>query len=315
MTYGDYENFDCKNIKVLISVETQRNIFIFKVLNDGKILVNIDYGISVYDLKKCQLNNILDRYELTKEGEGEVLDEDKISEIIQLYDNNFLFKLTEKVKIIQIKEEKIEVIGIFYIEHENIFKFSEEKFMFTNSNKIFFFSYKNGKLLDDNHKIKIKNCYFISQIYKINDCEIIVNGEGKGIFSIIKYLIICNIYSEKKINLVKYKSCEVLEIKLINKNILIYRYDQELFLVNLEQRVIIKKISYFNYMTSLYLLNDKYFLAYNSSRISKYEIEENDIKCKSETKEEFYGLSYIEKYFDNKIIVYDSGYRIFQIIG
>ena len=66
MTYGDYENFDCKNIKVLISVETQRNIFIFKVLNDGKILVKMDYGKSVYDLKKCQLNNRLENYNLFK---------------------------------------------------------------------------------------------------------------------------------------------------------------------------------------------------------------------------------------------------------
>ena len=120
MTYGNYENFDCNNIKKLISIKFYQYVDTLKVLNDGRILVrnrgNSYSRIIVYNLKKCQLNkDNLDSYEITEEEI--ILNEDYTSDIIELDDNNFILKFSDKIKIIKIKEEKIEVIKTFDVEH------------------------------------------------------------------------------------------------------------------------------------------------------------------------------------------------------
>ena len=340
-----YENFNIKNIKELQSFEVQcNNPLFFICLNDRRILLVDEnkkediykYRIYVYDLNnnnRCDINYILE-------------DTNKVVNLFQMDDDNLILSIdVEKnhlIKVLKIRRKSIE--EIFCIEaicFQKIYKlFNDRIITYWNSGERQQFEeywYKEGKLrryyfFDLNEDMN--RLSRIADICGLNEGGFVIYyyTEGK-LFGHNAYLQFYDYYSidMKKLKLGDRDHREFeSHMLLIDQNNLIVELNKKFLLID-TKNAIIKNEFKFKFRNPSYALhdfiplNDKTFLFLFFGEIIQFEfqnskinlIEERDVLDieyhKNKKNDEMYG--FVEKYPDNKLVVYNYDNKKIIIYG
>ena len=343
-----YENFNIKNIKELQSFEVQcNNPLFFICLNDRRILLvddkkdglnkeeNEKFRIYVYDLNnnnRCDINYILE-------------DTIEVVNLFQMDDDNLILSINvEKnhlIKVLKIRRKSIE--EIFCIEaicFHKIYKlFNYCIITYRNSVERQQFEkywYKEGKLrryyfFDLNEDMnRLPKIYDICGLNK-GGFVIYYYTEGK-LFGHNAYLQFYdkNYYDMSKLKLGNIEDKGESHMLLIDQNNLIVQLNTKFLLID-TKNAIIKNEFKFKFRKPSYALhdfiplNDKTFLFLFFGEIIQFEfqnskinlIEERDVLDieyhKNKKNDEMYG--FVEKYPDNKLVVYNYDNKKIIIYG
>ena len=285
----NFENFNIKNLKKIISFTTN-----FKYdkcgtleLKDGRILYyHPDYHsgkeniFSVFNIKTKELTR-LNFY-------------DQINDIIQMDDCKLIIKTHNEIKIINIKENEIEIIKSISNYGNQLYKLSNKKILIRDYNNFYIYLYENNDLIaqkeiDISKKLKFSKSYNeINKICVINENEIaIAYREGGAIWGINALLAFYDIEKDKKIESFKFSDCS-LKLGLINEKVLIFCENFKSHIINLKDNSIKKLISESISNCNLILpLNEKQFIIEQDYDIYQCELEGNKIKIITEKKKPY----------------------------
>jgi len=280
---NNYKDFNVSKIKKILTLKTEiYNIDQIFALKDGRILLsgeNCDkknHFFYVFDLKK---DFILDLKDLK-------LDYYIIPDIIQMDDGIIIIKgrqsCSEIMLLVNIEEKAFEIIQSYKYIYDKIFKLSNKELLSIDSGceKIKTYIYEDKKLKLENEKElkstkKIWNHLNKEDICIINEKELSIYYNEKGLFSDSKYIGFFDIDKDKKIQSFKYY---VDAFGLINKDLFIFSRFNILYPIHLKNHS--KKKEYYidngGKIDSIFPLNEKHFIVANNYFIYQFELENNN---------------------------------------
>ena len=319
--YGNYENFNINEMKMLNHTEIQNNEAKILVLKDGRLLIYYDKMINVYNLNNKNLDIIYNNEYFT------------IDNVIQM-DDGHLIVSSYGLVVYEIKEKELETTDRSYmhgLQSKKVFKLSNDIILFKNYDGVIkFMKYQNGRLEEFNEKpIKQKH---ITIILEINDNELALYYISMNIFA-EGYSTSIYFYDKKK---KKKKEVEIGNIKkddseipfeLINENFIITANSKNIILIDVKSYKKIMQIFPDKniYDFSITLLNKNNFLflfkagEYSDVSLFQYEFEENKkvFNLKEKKIYDYYiGYpEYIQKYFENKLLFKFRRKNFIEIYG
>ena len=283
----NFENFYIKNLKKVISFKTncKYNRYGTLELKDGRIL----YYHSDSDKDK----NILSVINLKTNEFTRLKFYEGIYDIIQMDDCKLILKTHPDIKIINIKENEIEIIkSIPNICGNELCELSNKKILVRNYNNFYIYSYENNDLksqkeIDISKPLKFSKSYSdINVICVINENEIaIAYREDGAIWGINALLAFYDIEKNKKIESFKFSDCHI-RLGLINEKVMIIWENNKFHQINLKNHSIKKlnseSIRYSHLVKFILPLNEKQFIIEEDYNLYQCELEGNKIKIIAE---------------------------------
>lgn len=227
---NNYKDFDVLKMNKILLMKTKiQFIHTIFVLKDGRIII---YGGGNYDnLFRCAVFNL-------KTGSffnlklGSNYDYD----FIQMDDETVIARTGDDIKLINIKENEIEIIQTIPSFRKKMFKLSNQKILALDSfSDLNLFIYENKKLLKTEVRIlKIFKKYDIegNNIWLINENEFAFTYAKHGYFSDSYYIGFFNIEKDEKI---KNYDCSInSKFCLINTNMFIFEENNKIHPINLK---------------------------------------------------------------------------------
>ena len=295
-----YENFDLNKLQVTEEFETNYEIELLLVLQDGRILAyqyNTEntfskfYEFLVYNPKEnfiCDFN----------------LKTNKVYNMFLMNDGKLILYMDNKIQIVQIKRKDLEIIQEFEYTIYKIYKISEKQIIAILEGDFQFYSYEDGGL-SLHKKKKIVDFYNLINICEVNENEIAIyyHKDGK-LFGYNAFLLFYSlILYDKNANLKLGDRESGNIIRLVNKDTLVLERNKKLVIIDAKKRVIKKEIKLETGIDSLFILNDKkFFITLNIDcqfYICLYEINNFVLEIKGyiKAKSRFY-----ERYPEDKLI-------------
>ena len=227
--YGNYENFNINQMKLLNNLKLLTDKAKLLLLKDGRLLTYYNKMINVYNLN----NNDID---IVYNVESQYKD---ITDLIQMDDENIIVAFFD-IYIYMIKEKEIKIVCHYILTIcDKFYQLSNDIFLIKDLDKpLNFKRYHNGELSTiDEKPIKIKN---INKIIEISDKELSLYCEELSIFSgYSSHIIFYDKKKEKKIktlNIGKINNSKENVFCLINENNLICANKKNIIvIINLQQ--------------------------------------------------------------------------------
>ena len=323
---NNYNNINITKLKELQSFTTKYEINKLLVLNDGRILTKQVYYDENYEgFYKLCVYSTKNNNEFTCDI---IFDCEDISDFY-LMDNGYVVIYISEIKtstIKIIKFEKNNIKEIWKME-KGISKFKKLsnnlfyiRFVFKTDRMVmgFFgmqpdFEHKAELYLYDNKQLlqyKDINELYQKEKFKnlcqINDNEIVFYVTKKGkLYGENDFLIFYDIKMDKEIKILKIGNGEnSKDMLLINKENLFIERDENIIIIDTQNRNIKKKLKILLIADYITILNEKLFLHNYKKNLSLYEVEgEETIKLKETISFEGYD---IVKYPDNRLIDYSD---------
>ena len=318
-----YENFSINNMKELQSFTTKNEVSILFILNDGRMLTNQNYSnedgdtfykLCVYSIENkfiCDIN----------------IDYDFINEIDQMNDGNVIQRTKyQNIKVIKIKKNNIEEIWNFEANSDYMKRLSDDLIYIEAKKRErdagFFgtisfyeeeiYSYNNGQLTFYKNIHNLKKEKGMENMCLINKNEIAFYAKQKGkIYGTNEFLYFYDIQNNKKLKKFKVGNGQnIHEMRLINKDSLIFSRDESVILFDVKNRKILNEFKFELNIRKIILLSENKFLC-NDEPLCLYElVDSKTIQLKEEREIECFIIS---KYYGNKLIIYDN--KKFIIFG
>ena len=290
---NNYQTFYIERIKKIFSFKIEPDTNYILVLNDGRIL---SFSDPTKEIKTIFLYNLKEN----KKREISFIYDEDIGESFQMEDDNIIIKGKNTISVIKIKKWEVIFIQTLDLkEHYYVInKLSNEKILVGNYKIVKLFSYKNGKLFDDNHLINI-DCY---HAYMIKENEIAFHYKETGVFSYHDVLIFYDLKNDKKIKSLKIGNSGKYAcwcFTSMDKNF-IFHHDEKFLLIDTERQKITIEKTFKDRIQSIVSLNEKMFLISFDRSIHQYEVlNEKKIKCISTLQ---HGYCYLYKFPGDRLL-------------
>ena len=272
---NNYKDFDLNNMKKIITLKIHTIFPKIFVLQDGRIIISAFSYFFIYNSKNDYCFK---------------LNENSISNIIQMDDGIVIIITESQIKLLNIKEKNYEVIQSFNFNKEKdaklyLLKLSKQKILvyeghfLNNIDIIWIYIYeskklilKNEKKLDSTKKIKT-----IFEICAISEKEIAIDCFEERLFGFKREVVFLNLEKDKKIENFGFTfGFEYGGFCLINKELLIYVNNGNIYPINLKthsKKKEIKLNNIYDKAYSIFALNEKQFIVAQENYISQYELE------------------------------------------
>ena len=250
----------------MLVVLQEKRILTYQQCKKGEDGDDYDYKFFVYNPKKnfkCDLTFDTD---------------DQITKIIQMNDSNRIINGSEKIKIVNLKEESFEVLQEIDDSRNRILNF--DKLITTGSNEGFvFYNYQNGKLTEKKRETNKGNLYDFFAISK-EELALYYYKDGK-IFGWNAFLQFYDISIDEQIKTLKLGDGEYGgDIKLANKKTLLLSRNFKIVIIDVKNKVIKREIKFDFELSDIIPINEDYCCFRNYNKIKQYKINNFKLEIK-----------------------------------
>ena len=299
---NNYKDFDLNNMKKIITLKIDTFFPKIFILKDGRIIISASSYFIIYNSKNDYCFMLYEKY---------------IDDIIQMDDGIVIIITESEIKLLKIEDKNYEIIQSFKFNKEKGFlhlvKLSKQKILvyeghyLNNIDTLWIYIYENKKLILKNEK-KLDLTKKIDSVFKIcaiNEKEIAMDLQKEKLFGFKREVVFFDLEKDKKIQNFGFTfGFGYGGFCLINKDLLIYVNNGNLYPISLKSHSKKKEIKLNNIYDKVYsivALNEKQFIVSQENYISQYELEKeykfkliHTIKFKS---------NYISKYPKSRLIL------------
>lgn len=279
-----FKDLDVSKLKKILSFKTEidyvKRIF---VLNDGRIMIFSNpftrLSFCVVDLKnkKSFTTNINDIFNIT--------------DIFQMDDGVVIMRADNGIKLLDIKDDRVDVIKKIYVYNiSKIFKSNQKILSFADERNeegiykksIYNYKNKNLELVEGEKELKsMKKIEFnFDYSYLISENEILIAYFTSGIFSDNHYISFYDIEKDKKIQNISY-NCDY-QINgpfcKINSELLLFAVGDVLYPIDIKHHKKKKEYKFenFNRIYSIMTLNENQFLVAQTQNINQFVLDKDN---------------------------------------